>query len=351
MVLSLCLLLSSVVSGQSTLDNFVNDYSKEHNFNGTVLIHGKGLQYQKSYGLANRQFNIPVQNETRFKIASVTKLFTSVLIMQLYEQGRLDLQKTIDSYLPDYKGEGANKVTIHQLLNHTSGMVNIDTITSAASAIKNGVPVYQKAMTTDDLLSKFCSDTLVTEPGKVFSYNNAEYIILGKIIEKIYGKPFKVVLKENILEPLKMENSAMLQQYDIIDGLADTYFFRDDLNRLVNDLPVYIENWYAAGAMYSTANDLLKFSKALFGLRIIKKETLEMLINPGLDQYGYGVWSYQTEIGNKKYATIKRPGSIMGAQAMLVHHPDENLTVIILCNTATLSLDDFVYEISKIILR
>ena len=82
----------------------------------------------------------------------------------------------------------------------------------------------------------------------------------------------------------------MLYQHDVLDGLADTYFFRDDLKRLANDLPVYIENWYAAGAMYSTARDLLKFSDALFGSKLLKAETLALMFKPGLDDYGYGVW-------------------------------------------------------------
>lgn len=339
--------------GQSAIiDSFLKTYSIDHNFNGTILIQKNGqIQYQNSFGLANQQFNVPNQNETKYKIASITKIFTATLILQLYEQGKIDLNKTIDTYLPNYAGEGANKVAIHQLLNHTSGMVNFDTITSEASAIKNGIPVYQKAMSTDDLLKEYCSDKLVTEPGKVFNYNNAEYIILGKIIEQICSKTFEQVLNDNILKPLKMTNSGMLYQYNIINGLADTYFFRSDLKRLVNDLPSYIENWYASGSMYSTTNDLLKFSNALFGFKILKKETLDVMFKAGLDDYGYSVWVYDSEINNKKYKTIKRPGSIMGAQGQLVHYPSEDLTVIILSNTGTTSLDDFVGEIGKLMIK
>jgi len=119
--------------------------------------------------------------------------------MQLYEQDRIDLNRPIKMYLPDYKSEGAKKVTIFQLLNHTSGMVNIDTISSVESAVKNGVPVYQKPYTTDEFLDKYCSDKLFTEPGKVFSYNNAEYIVLGKIIEKITGKTTYTVSIDSVI--------------------------------------------------------------------------------------------------------------------------------------------------------
>ena len=347
------LVLTFDLFGQSPeTDSFIDTYVKGHNFNGTILIQNNSvITYQKSFGFANFQFKIPNSIETKYKIASITKLFTSVLIMQLYEQGKIDLNKPIKTYLPDYKGEGAEKVLICQLLNHTSGMVNIDTISSVESAVKNGVPVYQKPYTTDEFLEKYCSDPLVTEPGKVFSYNNAEYIILGKIIEKISGKTFERALHDNILQPLNMTNTGLLYQHEILDGLADTYFYRDDLKQLVNDLPVYIENWYSSGAMYSTTNDLLKFSNALFGLKVVKEETLNLMFKPGLDNYGFGVWINDYEINNKKYTAVKRPGSIMGAQTMLMHFSNPDLTIIILSNTGTTNLDDFVLEISKQLIR
>ncbi|HEY3390705.1 MAG TPA: serine hydrolase domain-containing protein, partial [Prolixibacteraceae bacterium] len=281
--------------------NFIDSFTVKNNFNGTILIQQKsGIIYEKSFGLANFQFKVPNKKETKYKIASITKLFTSVLIMQLAEKGEIDLNKTIKNYLPDYKGEGADKVTIHQLLNHTSGMTNIDTVKSIESALKSGIPLYQKPCTTDELLKNYCSDKLVNEPGKVFDYNNADYIVLGKIIEKINNRTYEQVVNEDILQPLKMKNTGLLYQKDIINDLADTYFFREDLNKLVPDLPVYMENWYAAGSMYSTANDLLLFSNALFGLQLLKQPSLNQMFTSGLDEYGYGVWVYEEyKIKNK----------------------------------------------------
>lgn len=330
------------------VDSFINAYVKKHHFSGTILLHQNGkTSYHKSFGLANIQLNVPNNNETKYKIASITKLFTSVLLMQLVEQGKIDLQQPIKTYLPDYTGEGAGKVTIHQLLNHTSGMVNIDTVTSIESALKNGLAVYQKPYTSGELLAKFCSDTLATEPGKVFSYNNAEYIVLGKIIERVAGKTYEEVLQEKILRPLAMKHSGFLYQHNIITGLADTYFFRDDLQQLVNDLPVYSENWYASGSMYATAGDLLKFSNALFGFKLLKKETLDRMFVSGLGEYGYGAWVYKDYgIRNKNYTIIKRPGRIMGAQGMLFHILESGATILILSNTATTSLDDFAAQLA-----
>ena len=346
---SLALLLSQPVLAQpATPDSFIAGYAKEHDFNGTILVQAKGeVTYAKSFGLANRPFQVPSTNETRYRIASITKAFTSVLILQLQEQGKLDLGRTIRTYLPDYAGEGADKVTVHQLLNHTSGIANFDTVKDMETALKGGLPTYQTPYTSDQLLAKFCSGPLVHEPGKVFDYNNADYIILGKIVERLAGAPYEQVLADRILRPLKLESTGLLHQSDVIEGLADTYFYRDDLKRLVPDLPAYPQNWYAAGALYSTARDVLAFSNALFGGKLIKQETLALMTTPGLDDYGYGVWAYETKVGDRKLRVVKRPGQIMGAQSQLYRFLDEDVTVIILSNTGNTDLDEFVAEIGK----
>lgn len=352
---SIILLMSTQnLFGQSAgFDKFIASYVKTNNFNGTVLIAKKNkIDYQKSFGYANFPFKVPHRFDTKYRVASITKVFTSVLVLQLVEQGKLNLDKTVGAYLPDYKGESRDKVTIHQLLNHTSGMANIDRVPSLEYVVKNGFPLYQMPHTSDEILEKYCSDKLVNEPGKVFDYNNADYIVLGKIIERIYGKTYEQVLQEKILEPLQMRDSGMIHQPTIVAGLADTYFYRDETKTLTNDLPFYTENLYAAGGMYSTARDILKFSDALFGGKLLKKETLERMFNAGLDEYGYGVWVYNDyDIGGKKYKIIKRPGSNMGAQSILFHVLEANATIIVLTNTGTTSLDVFAAKIAKRVVK
>lgn len=352
LLLTVALLLpQSLLAQPSTPDSFIETYAKEHNFNGTILIQKDGkVSFAKSFGLANIPFKVPNTVQTKYKVASITKAFTSVLLLQLQEQGKLDLGKTIGTYLPDYAGEGADKVTIHQLLNHTSGLPNFDTVKDIETALKSGIPTYQTPYTSDELLAKFCSGKLVNVPGKVFDYNNCDYIILGKIIERLSGKTYEQALREKILQPLGLENTGMLRQSEILDGLADTYFYRDDLKAMVNDFPVYPENSYAAGAMYSTAQDVLAFANALFGGKLLKKETLALMATPGLDDYGYGVWAYETKVNDRKYRVVKRPGRIMGAQTQLYRFLDEDVTVIILSNTGTTDLDEFVAEIGKRVL-
>jgi D-alanyl-D-alanine carboxypeptidase len=335
-----------------TFETTIRDYAREHYFSGTILVQHKDQQiYRQSFGLADRAFNVSINNDTKFKIASITKAFTAALILQLYEQGKLDLHATIKSYLPNYTGEGAGRVTIHNLLNHTSGIQNFDTVKSYEEAAKNGVEAYQLPHTTDDLLKKYCSGKLVHEVGKVFDYNNADYIILGKIIERMTGKTFEEVLKERILGPLGMADSGMLHQKDIVSNLANTYFKPDSTNALINELPVYVENWYSAAGMYSTAGDMLKFSNALFGAGLLKPETLSLMLKPGLDDYGYGLWVASIEVGGKRHKIAHRPGRIMGANVVLLRFLDEGLTIIILSNTNTTDIDAFSFLIGRALIK
>jgi CubicO group peptidase (beta-lactamase class C family) len=340
------MLITSLSQGQTrNIDKFLNNYAKGHKFSGTVLINSNDqLMYHSSFGFANRQFSIANTNDTRYKIASVTKLFTSVMIMQLYEQGKIDLNGSVKTYFPSYSG--SDKISVQNLLNHTSGLPYVGP-KSKEEALEKGMVEFQLPHSVDESISKYYSRDLVNEPGKVFSYNNGEYIILGRIIEKIYGKSFEEILKQQILSPLKMNSTGLLFQYKITENLADTYFTMNDTSGLVNDLPAFIQNWYSAGAMYSTTSDLSRFSKALFSYKLVKKETIELMLQPGLEDYGFGLWIYNMAVKDKKYRIIKRPGDIMGAQAMFIYLPEIKLSLIILANTDSVKLDDMADEIIR----
>ena len=347
-------LFNQTIAQSSQVSLFIESFVKENQLNGTILIEQKGRTiYNKSFGFANMAFKVPNTVDTKYKVASITKAFTSVLILQLYEQGKIDLNKPFNTYLRGYSVPAGNKVTIKQLLNMTSGMHNMDAGTDLEKVLKEGLPQYQRPYTSDELFAKFCSDSLEREPGTAFDYNNADFIILGKIIETISGKTFEQNLKEKLLVPLQMNNTGLLTQHAIIERLADTYFYRDDLKMLANDLPVYWSNWWAAGSMYSTVEDILKFSRALFGGKLLKQETLNQMFTSGLGEYGYGVWVYKDyEINGKMFTIVKRPGLIMGAQAMLFHILEANSTIIILRNSGTVSLDEFAAKIAeKIMMR
>lgn len=340
--------LAFTTAAQAAPTVFIDGYARDHHFSGTVLMqeHGK-VTYEKSFGLASHTFQVPNTPQTRYKVASITKAFTAVLVLQFAEQGKLDLRKTIHSYLPDYAGNGGGKVTLEQLLNHTAGLPNFDQVKDLQTALTEGVPVYQKPSTSAQLLTRYCSGDLVAEPEAAFDYNNCDYIVLGQILERVSGKPYEQLLRERLLQPLRLTHTGMLRQGVVVGNLADTYMYREDLKSLANDLPVYPENLYAAGSLYSTARDVLAFSDALFGGTLLQPASLAAMTKPGLDDYGYGVWSYTMTIAGKPQRIVKRPGRNMGAQAQLFRMRDADVTLVILANTDAVDLDEFAAQIAR----
>ncbi|MDQ8755773.1 serine hydrolase domain-containing protein [Sphingosinicella sp. LHD-64] len=352
--LMLLVLLPSPGRAQATpsLAQVIDSFAGEHEFSGTILLRARGRTlYARSFGLADRAFDIPAAADTRFRIASITKLFTAVLALQLVEDGRLRLDAPIRTYLPDYPGQGADRVTVHHLLNHTSGLVQYDRISSYQEGFANGIEQYQRPLSPAAMLQRCCSGPLARAPGTAFDYNNADYIVLGRIIERIADRPFEAVLAERILRPLGLDGTGMSHWDRIVPRLAPTYFFRDDTRRLVPDMPVYFENWDAAGGMYSTAADLADFADALYGGRLIGRDMLARMLMPGLDDYGYGLWSYTITRGGRPHRVAKRPGSVMGANAVLYRLLDRDATVVLLANTNRADLDVFAQRIGDVFVR
>ncbi|HSX62524.1 MAG TPA: serine hydrolase domain-containing protein [Tahibacter sp.] len=340
--------LCSAAIARAAPDAFITAYAREHRYSGTVLVAERGtISYEQSFGLANRAFGVPNTPDTVYKAASITKAFTAVLVLQLAEQRRLDLDAPFGDYLRAYRGNGARKVTLRQLLNHTSGLPNFDQVTDLKTALAQGIPNYQRPATSAQLLDGYCSGDLVAEPGARFDYNNCDYIVLGRVLEAASGQTFDALLRERLLEPLKLRHTGLLRQSAIVERLADTYLYREDLGALANDLPVYAENWYAAGSLYATARDLLAFSDALFDGRLLTAESLTAMTTPGLDDYGYGVWSYSMKLAGGAQRVVKRPGRIMGAQSLWFRLVDADVTLILLANTDAVDLDEFAAAIAR----
>ncbi|OXA74323.1 hypothetical protein B0A67_00640 [Flavobacterium aquidurense] len=331
---------------KSNISKMVDEYAVKNQFNGTVLVQNNHkIIYHKSFGVAERSFNSKVTNETKYQVCSITKTFTAVLILQLVEKGKINLNSKIRDYLTDYKGRGGDKVNIRQLLNHTSGMKNTDTVKDA-NFLKHGIGFYHFPYPLKDIVNKFCSNDLINEPGTKFDYNNGEYMILGRILEVIYEKSFEEILNKEILVPLGMHNSGLLSHYKLIKGLATPYYKDKSLDHLIPNIPIYVEDFSAAGAMYSTTSDLIKFNNALFDFKLLKKETLDELLTPGLDDYGYSVWIR----GAEKYKRMERYGRIAGANAVWFHYLNKDLSIIILSNTNLTDLGDYAFRIGKTIL-
>ncbi|MFY0602615.1 MAG: SUMF1/EgtB/PvdO family nonheme iron enzyme [Flavobacteriaceae bacterium] len=331
----------------------IDTVAKKYNFNGVILVKKRDdIVYHKSFGIANRKQNIPMTNETTFSMMSITKLFTSTIILQLMEEEKIDLNHTIAKYLPNYKGAAANVVTMHQLLNHTSGIQPSEKIKFK----KNGIPsIYLNKYSTDQLLDNYCSGPLVYEPGTKFYYDNGDYIILGKIIESIENDTYENILKRRILNPLKMNNSGLItnsnyEKLNLKKSFPKGYSWDKKGKALNEDEQVYTQNYFSGGGMYATVTDLAKFSDALYLKKsLLSKLSMELLLQtyPEGNQYGYGVWSRFHNRGKYVIKAAHRPGRNMGINTMLTYVLDHDICIIIFSNTNKISVDGLTTFIQK----
>jgi CubicO group peptidase (beta-lactamase class C family) len=173
-----------------------------------VAENGKVI-FKKGYGMANMEWNIPVETDTKFRLGSITKQFTSMLILQLVQEGKIKLEGKLTDYLPDYRKDTGDRITIHHLLNHTSGIPSYTGLPNFFQEIS------RNPYSVSDFVKKFASGDLEFEPGGKWNYNNSGYFLLGAIVERVTGKPYEQALKERILDPVGMKNTGY-DHYDTI---------------------------------------------------------------------------------------------------------------------------------------
>ena len=223
---SLALLLLIFITANSSfaqqtatqIDELMKKYYDYGQFNGAILVAEKGkVVYAKGLGLANMEWSMPNQPDTKFRIGSITKQFTATLILQLVEEGKLKLDGKITDYLTDYRKDTGDRVTIHHLLNHTSG------IPSYTSRPDFRTAIMRNPYKITDFVKQLTSGDLEFEPGSKFSYNNSGYVLLGAIIEKVTGKSYETVLTERILKPLGMTNSGYDSTSPLLPKRASGY--------------------------------------------------------------------------------------------------------------------------------
>ena len=227
----------------------VATYHRLNLFNGTVLVAQKGkIVFEKSYGFANIELKVPNTPTTKFRIGSISKQFTAMLIMQLKQRGKINLQSTISDYLPWYRKDIGKKITIHHLLTHTSGLLNY-----------TDKPNWEKELARQDIDHKeyaltFRSDTLEFDPGTQKDYSNTNYFLLGLIVETITGKPFGEVLQKNILDVVGMKNTGIDYPDSIVMNRATGYDYNFDGYANAPYINM-ASSTFGCGAMYSTAED------------------------------------------------------------------------------------------------
>ncbi len=292
-----------------------------------VLVTRKGqVVYQKAVGMADMELDVPLKTDHVFRIGSVTKQFTAAAILKLAEQGKLDLQDEITKFIPDYPTQG-KKITVEHLLNHTSGI-------KSYTSMEEWTPmVHRKDFTPTELVDFFKNQPMDFDPGTQYRYNNSGYILLGVIIEKVSGKSYGAFIDEEFFKPLGMRHSYYGHVKPLIKNRANGYT-EGEPSGFANADYLSMTQPYAAGSIMSTVEDLVTWTQAVHGGKVLRPESLKKAFTPNIlpdgtnTYYGYG-WQTGNLMGSQ---TIEHGGGIHGFLSMLLYVKQEDVCVAILTN-------------------
>ncbi|UCE07743.1 MAG: serine hydrolase [bacterium] len=326
------------------IDELMSLYHQYRQLNGSVLVAENGeIIFKKGYGFANMEWEIPNDTETRFRLGSITKQFTSMLIMQLVEKEKIKLDDKLSDYLPYYRKDIGEKVTIHHLLTHTSGIPSY-----------TGLPGFFQDVSRDpygieEFIKKYCSGDLEFEPGSKYKYNNSGYFLLGAIIEKVTEKTYEQALKQNILDPLNMKNTGYDRHDPILPKRAAGY--EKGFDGFINAPYLDMSLPYSAGAMYSTVEDLYLWDQALYTERLLSQKYKEIMFTPFLNNYayGWGVRKIALEGSKDSLTTIAHGGGINGFNTLITRLIDDRHLIVLLNNTGGTNLGEMSQGITNIL--
>jgi CubicO group peptidase (beta-lactamase class C family) len=287
---------------------------------------GDHLLLAKGYGLADVENSVPATSQTVYRIGSITKQFTAASVMQLVQEGKIDLDASMTEYLPDFPTQG-HTVTIRHLLQHTSGIKSY-----------TGLEAWRPTITVDlsdqELVDLFKNEPFDFAPGEQYAYNNSAFYLLGMIVGEVSGEGYRGYLDAHLWEPLGLTGSSYCDERRIIPGRAEGYQRAN--GALVNDDYLSMNQPGAAGALCSTVPDLLSWSSALRAGRVVSPASYAQMttsgtLNDGEDiGYGFGLGVGTTE-GN---ARVSHGGGINGFNTMLAYYPGSDLDVVVLVNTS-----------------
>ncbi len=317
------------------IDEYMQALTKLGWFSGSILIakDGKTL-VSKGYGMANLEYDIPNTPHTKFRLASVTKQFTTMAILMLQEQGKLNVEDPICRYLPDCP-KAWNEITIRHLMTNTSGIPDFVNLLSLEMRRLPSPPLTTIALVKDK--------DLEFKPGERFSYSNSGYIILGFIIEKVSGKSYESFLGENVFKPLRMVNSGYDHPELILKNRAYGYHLEGD--NLVNAPFLDMSRAHAAGALYSTVEDLFLWDQSLYTGKLVSNKSLAEIFAPFKGNYGYG-WYIATQFNRR---VVYHSGGIEGFASHIARYPDEKLSIIILSNLSVAPVSKTGRELAAIV--
>lgn len=301
------------------MDEVVRFEVTNNRFSGSVLIaKGNHIVFSRGFGLANREWNIPNTPATKFRIGSVTKQFTAAALLLLEEEGKLKVEDSLKTHWPEAPAAW-DKVTLFHLVTHTSGITDFDRSEYEAWKIAD--------TTAENTVNRFRDKTLSFEPGSEHRYSNSGYLLLGYLIERISGKSYGDYLQEKIFAPLGMKDSGVDSPSAIIPNRAMGYWPGPN-DSLVNAPYVNMNFPHAAGAIYSTTEDLFRWTQGLFGGKLLSAESLKKMTTPFKDDYAFGIGIAKD--GDRKL--FAHGGHIEGFRTALAYLPDEKITVAVISN-------------------
>ena len=327
------------------LDELMQARFAAGDFNGTVLVaRGGQVVYQRALGFANLEWDVPNELSTKFEIGSMTKQFTAMLILQQVNDGKVRLEGRISDYLPYYRKDTGTRVTVSQLLSHTSGVPNFADVPgffeSGASRVK---------YSAKEFVEKYCSGDLQFEPGSKFEYSNSGYFLMGAILEQVTGQSYEKLLSERIFAPLGMKDSGYTHAEAVLPHRAAGY--ERTSSGLQNARCYDMSIPFAAGAVYSTVGDLLLWDEALYGERLLPARLRNLLFKPNQEDYGYG-WVMLVPKAGTPYAGESIPmhgGAIFGYQSVIQHISTHHELIVLLDNTDSPKLYDIALAIRTIL--
>ena len=323
------------VNGQieKSLDSLVSSYHAAGLFNGVALVaDAKGIVFQKGFGNANHAYGIKNTPKTIFNIGSLSKPFTAIIILKLIEEGLLSFETRISDVLPDYRKDVGQRVTIHHLLTHTSG---IPSYTALPNVWNDSM---QLSYNSSYILQKFCSNDLEFEPGTKYAYGNSGYYILAMIIERVTQKSLSEVLREKITSTLGMNSTGIDDNTTPVKNKSRGYYRIADV--YIDEPYIYNLNLIGASGIHTTAADLYLLDRALYGTLLLKPKSIEMItslkhsVNKSYG-YGYG-WEFETvHLGEKDSVMVmQHSGAVRAFRAILFRIVSESKCIVLLSNSS-----------------
>jgi len=331
----------TTISNNSEIKSYLDSITNE-DFSGTILVaKNNEIIEKRACGFSNKEFKVENNFDTKFNIASITKMFTSVAILQLFQQGKIELHQPIGKYLNNYPNKSVrDSVTIHHLLTHTAGTGSF----YGEKFSKTDKLRYKEII---DFVPLFVNDSLLFTPGSKYHYNGSGFVILGLIIEKVSGQNYYDYLTKNIFIPAEMNNTAALEIDSIVTNKASGYTQHIKKDKTLIHNYYYLAKASPAADYYSTIEDLFRFSKSLRNYTLLNKETTELMFEPKVKGYntnlGYGIdvdLRYNQPI-------LGHTGGWYGVRGELMDFMESGYTIVILSNvdddgtTGTTKISDY----------